>query len=220
MSQATAKGERVKSGDAVLVHYTGTLDNGTVFDSSAGREPLRFTVGTGRVIPGFDEGVVGMQVGEEKTLQIPADRAYGPYREDLIFAIDPAGIAGVENLTVGDQVGLSLQNGRCCPQRSSPYRPMRSPSMRTTTSRARISRSASVSSRLCRDYSTLFWNSLWSVVPGTNLTLQIGLYRSCRELRNRVSAVTLVRISRKLCISHLRCSCYRPSNLLISCDYT
>ncbi|BBL68317.1 FKBP-type peptidyl-prolyl cis-trans isomerase [Methanoculleus chikugoensis] len=109
------EGERVKSGDAVLVHYTGTLDNGTVFDSSAGREPLRFTVGTGRVIPGFDEGVVGMQVGEEKTLQIPADRAYGPYREDLIFAIDPAGIAGVENLTVGDQVGLSLQNGQMLP---------------------------------------------------------------------------------------------------------
>ncbi|MDD4567673.1 FK506-binding protein [Methanoculleus chikugoensis] len=107
--------ERVKPGDTVLVHYTGTLDNGTVFDSSAEREPLRFTIGTGRVIPGFDEGVVGMQVGEEKTLQIPADRAYGPYREDLIFAIDPAGIAGVENLTVGDQVGLPLQNGQMLP---------------------------------------------------------------------------------------------------------
>lgn len=69
-----SEAERVKSGDTVLVHYTGTLENGTVFDSSAGREPLRFTVGKGEVIPGFDEGVVGMQVGEEKTLQIPVDR--------------------------------------------------------------------------------------------------------------------------------------------------
>ncbi|MDK2916020.1 MAG: hypothetical protein PWR25_577 [Euryarchaeota archaeon] len=112
-----SEAERVKSGDTVLVHYTGTLENGTVFDSSAGREPLRFTVGKGEVIPGFDEGVVGMQVGEEKTLQIPVDRAYGPYREDLIFSLDPAGIGGVENLMVGDMVGLPLQNGQVLPAR-------------------------------------------------------------------------------------------------------
>lgn len=108
---------QVKTGDTVKVHYTGTFENGTVFDSSAGREPLRFTVGKGEVIPGFDEGVVGMQVGEEKTLQIPVDRAYGPYREDLIFSLDPAGIGGVENLMVGDMVGLPLQNGQVLPAR-------------------------------------------------------------------------------------------------------
>lgn len=107
--------ERVKSGDTVLVHYTGTLENGTVFDSSAGREPLRFTVGSGRMIPGFEEGVIGMQVGEEKTLHIPADRAYGPYREHLVIVLDAAGIAGAENLTVGDQVGVPLQNGQVIP---------------------------------------------------------------------------------------------------------
>ncbi|HOI13145.1 MAG TPA: peptidylprolyl isomerase [Methanoculleus sp.] len=107
--------KRVKSGDTVLVHYTGTLENGTVFDSSAGREPLRFTVGSGRMIPGFEEGVIGMQVGEEKTLHIPADRAYGPYREELIFALDAAGVAGAENLAVGDQVGVPLQNGQVIP---------------------------------------------------------------------------------------------------------
>ncbi|MDN7013687.1 peptidylprolyl isomerase [Methanoculleus sp. FWC-SCC3] len=110
-------GERVKSGDTVLVHYTGTLDNGTVFDSSTGREPLRFTVGTGKVIPGFDDGVVGMQVGEEKTLHIPADQAYGPYREDLVIVLDPAAITGGENLTVGDQVGIPLENGQVLPAR-------------------------------------------------------------------------------------------------------
>ena len=109
--------EQVKSGDTVLVHYTGTLENGTVFDSSAGREPLRFTVGQGEVIQGFDEGVVGMQVGEEKTLQIPADRAYGPYREDLVFVFNTTETAGTENLTIGDQVGLPLQNGQMLPAR-------------------------------------------------------------------------------------------------------
>jgi len=106
---------KVKSGDTVKVHYTGTLENGTVFDSSAGRDPLEFTVGKGEVIPGFDTGVVGMQVGEEKTLHIPADQAYGPYQEELVFALDPAGITGGENLTVGDQVGIPLQNGQVLP---------------------------------------------------------------------------------------------------------
>ncbi len=108
---------RAKPGDSVKVHYTGTFENGTVFDSSAGREPLRFTVGAGEMIRGFDEGVVGMQVGEEKTLHVPADRAYGPYREDLIFVLDPAGIDGAENLKIGDQVRLSLHDGQALPAR-------------------------------------------------------------------------------------------------------
>lgn len=108
---------RAKPGDIVKVHYTGTFENGTVFDSSAGGEPLRFTVGAGAMIRGFDEGVVGMQVGEEKTLHVPVDRAYGPYREDLVFALDPAGIDGVESLKVGDQVRLSLQGGQALPAR-------------------------------------------------------------------------------------------------------
>ncbi|MDD2472533.1 MULTISPECIES: FKBP-type peptidyl-prolyl cis-trans isomerase [unclassified Methanoculleus] len=105
----------VKSGDPVTVHYTGTFENGTVFDSSADGEPLRFTVGRGEVIPGFEAGVVGMQVGETKTLHIPADQAYGPYREDLVFDVDPAGITGGENLTVGETVELTLPDGRVLP---------------------------------------------------------------------------------------------------------
>ena len=64
------------------------------------------------MIPGFDEGVVGMQVGETKTIHIPADRAYGNYREDLVFLADPARIPGGENLTVGQQVGVTLPNGQ------------------------------------------------------------------------------------------------------------
>lgn len=106
---------QVKPGDQVLVHYTGTFDNGTVFDSSTGGEPLRFTVGGGGVIPGFNAGVVGMQVGEEKTLHVPVDQAYGQYRKDLVFVFDPADITGAENLTVGERVGITLPDGQMLP---------------------------------------------------------------------------------------------------------
>jgi FKBP-type peptidyl-prolyl cis-trans isomerase 2 len=69
---------QVKSGDLVKVHYHGRLTDGTTFDSSAGREPLQFEVGSGQVIAGFDNGVMGMSIGEKKTIEIPADQAYGP----------------------------------------------------------------------------------------------------------------------------------------------
>lgn len=108
---------QVKSGDAVQVHYTGTFANETVFDTSAGREPLGFTVGSGQVVPGFDAGVVGMREGESKTIHIPADRAYGPHREDLVFVVDPADISGGESLVPGDQIGITLANGQRLPGR-------------------------------------------------------------------------------------------------------
>ncbi|MEN6513391.1 peptidylprolyl isomerase [Methanoculleus sp.] len=108
---------KVESGDTVEVHYTGTFENGTVFDSSAGREPLVFTVGSGRVVPGFEAGVLGMRAGETKTVHVPADQAYGPHREDLVFVADPAGIPGGENLTAGDQVGITLASGQMLPGR-------------------------------------------------------------------------------------------------------
>lgn len=75
----------VQEGDAIKVHYTGTLEDGTVFDSSEGREPLEFTVGSGQVIHGFDSAVIGMEVSEKKDILIPFDEAYGPVREDLIL---------------------------------------------------------------------------------------------------------------------------------------
>jgi len=110
-SGCTDTAARVKNGDMVKVHYTGTFDNGTVFDSSAGREPLEFSVGAGMMIRGFDEGVVGMQEGETKTIHIPADRAYGQYREDLLFLIDPESVQGGESLTGGEQVSITLPGG-------------------------------------------------------------------------------------------------------------
>ena len=110
-SGCTDTAARVKNGDTVKVHYTGTFDNGTVFDSSAGREPLEFSVGAGMMIRGFDEGVVGMQEGETKTIHIPADRAYGQYREDLVFLVDPESVQGGESLTGGEQVSITLPGG-------------------------------------------------------------------------------------------------------------
>jgi peptidylprolyl isomerase len=75
---------QAKSGDTVKIHYTGTLDDGTEFDSSAGRDPLEFTVGSGQVIPGFDKAVEGMNVGESKSVNIPAEDAYGPHHDQMV----------------------------------------------------------------------------------------------------------------------------------------
>jgi FKBP-type peptidyl-prolyl cis-trans isomerase 2 len=77
--------EKVKSGDKVRVHYHGRLDSGETFDSSAGRDPLEFEVGSGMVIQGFDKGVTGMSVGEKKTINIPVEQAYGPSNPDMII---------------------------------------------------------------------------------------------------------------------------------------
>lgn len=73
------------AGDLVAVHYTGTLDDGTQFDSSEGRDPLQFTVGSGQVIAGFDEAVTGMSIGQTKTVSIPPEEAYGPYLDVAII---------------------------------------------------------------------------------------------------------------------------------------
>tara|TARA_Y100000310_G_scaffold94955_1_gene92779 strand:+ start:15331 stop:15756 length:426 start_codon:yes stop_codon:yes gene_type:complete len=73
----------IKKGDKVKVEYTGTLDDGTVFDSSEGREPLEFEAGTGKVIKGFDDAIVGMEKGEEKSVKIESKDAYGDYNPEL-----------------------------------------------------------------------------------------------------------------------------------------
>jgi FKBP-type peptidyl-prolyl cis-trans isomerase 2 len=79
--------EQARTGDTVRVHYTGKLDDGSVFDSSRGRDPLEFTLGEGQVIAGFDQALQGMEPGAEKTVTIPADQAYGGRREDLLFVV-------------------------------------------------------------------------------------------------------------------------------------
>jgi peptidylprolyl isomerase len=74
---------QVRQGDTVAVHYTGTLENGTEFDSSMNREPLQFTVGEGNIIPGFEQAVVGMRLGESKTQTVSASQAYGSHRKEF-----------------------------------------------------------------------------------------------------------------------------------------
>jgi peptidylprolyl isomerase len=77
-----------KSGDTVKIHYTGTLDDGSQFDSSAGRDPLEFEVGSGQDIPGFDKAVEGMAVGDSKNVRIEPDEAYGQRHEQLVQEVD------------------------------------------------------------------------------------------------------------------------------------
>jgi peptidylprolyl isomerase len=77
--------EQVKNGDKVKVHYHGKLRNGEVFDSSQGREPLEFTVGSGQVIKGFDQGVMGMQPGDKKTVEIDVADAYGEKQQEMLI---------------------------------------------------------------------------------------------------------------------------------------
>jgi len=77
--------QQVQSGDKVKVNYTGKLRNGETFDSSEGREPLEFTVGGGQVIKGFDQGVMGMQVGDKRTVEIEVVNAYGEKNQDMVI---------------------------------------------------------------------------------------------------------------------------------------
>ncbi len=99
-----------KDGDTVKVHYTGTLDDGTVFDSSIGGDPLSFIVGGGSMIKGFDGAVNGMMIGENKTVTIPADEAYGPYREDRVQKVNISELPEGSEPEVGDTLSC-LQNG-------------------------------------------------------------------------------------------------------------
>jgi len=79
--------QQVKKGDTVKVHYRGTFEDGKMFDSSEGREPLQFKVGSGQVIQGFEEAVTGMAVGEKKTVMIPCNKAYGEFQDDLVMTV-------------------------------------------------------------------------------------------------------------------------------------
>jgi peptidylprolyl isomerase len=96
-----------KDGDTVKVHYTVTLEDGTVFDTSEGDEPLEFTVGAGNVITGFDEAVKGMRVGGKKTVTIPVDKAYGPRLDELIFVVDRSQLSSdLDTVVVGQQLNM------------------------------------------------------------------------------------------------------------------
>ncbi len=100
---------QAERGDTVRVHYTGTLAGGEQFDSSAGRDPLEFTLGDGMVIPGFESAVTGMTVGESKTFDIPSDQAYGPRRDEMVMQVDRNQFPDHIDPEVGQQ--LQMQQG-------------------------------------------------------------------------------------------------------------
>ena len=104
-----------KNGDTVKVHYTGKLDDGTIFDSSFDRDPLEFTIGAGRLIPGFEQAVIGMVPDESKTVTVPSDQAYGPRREDLVMELGPDKIPDDMALERGQQVQVRQEDGRIFP---------------------------------------------------------------------------------------------------------
>ncbi len=102
---------QAQAGDTVKVDYTGRFEDGTVFDSSANREPLEFTIGEGQVIPGFEQGVEGMSPGEEKTITISSDEAYGPHHDELVMTVDKGEFPPDMELGVGDVLQLRQPDG-------------------------------------------------------------------------------------------------------------
>jgi peptidylprolyl isomerase len=103
---------RAKNGDTVTVHYTGKLEDGTVFDSSVSRDPLQFTLGEGVLIPGFEQAVLGMSPGESKTAEVSADQAYGPHREEMVVDIDRQEFPPHFKPEVGQQLQIPQSDGR------------------------------------------------------------------------------------------------------------
>ncbi|WP_372611285.1 peptidylprolyl isomerase [Aquicoccus sp.] len=103
---------QVKKGDTVHIHYTGTLQDGSVFDSSEGRDPLAFTVGSGQIIPGLDTAMEGMSVGDTRRVEVPSDQAYGPVQEEARQAVPRADIPDEIPMEVGTQVNAQNQDGQ------------------------------------------------------------------------------------------------------------
>ncbi|MBV5319966.1 MAG: peptidylprolyl isomerase [Chlorobium phaeobacteroides] len=103
---------QAKEGDIVKVHYTGKLDDGTMFDTSANRDPLEFTIGAGHVIPGFDIAVIDMAPGEIKVTVIPVDEAYGPHSTDLVTPVSRERFPADMELEIGQQLQVGLADGQ------------------------------------------------------------------------------------------------------------
>jgi FKBP-type peptidyl-prolyl cis-trans isomerase 2 len=107
--------QQANNGDKVKVHYHGRLTDGTTFDSSEGREPLEFEVGSGSVIAGFDEGVKGMEIGEKKTINIPVDQAYGPKDPEMVVEFPKANFPPDMAPEVGMRLNMTNNTGQVIP---------------------------------------------------------------------------------------------------------
>jgi peptidylprolyl isomerase len=104
---------KAKPGDTVLVLYVGTLDDGKVFDSSEmhGNNPLQITLGSGKVLPGFEQAIIGMKVKQTKIIHIPAEQAYGLYRDELVDTIKSHEYPKGYKPDVSDTFNVPLKNG-------------------------------------------------------------------------------------------------------------
>ena len=107
--------QQVKNGDTVNVHYHGKLTDGSTFDSSEGRDPLQFTVGSGQVIKGFDDGVTGMEIGQKKTIEIPVESAYGPKDDAMVVDFPKANFPPDLNPEIGMQLNMTNGAGHVIP---------------------------------------------------------------------------------------------------------
>jgi peptidylprolyl isomerase len=108
---------KVKDGDTVKVHYTGSLEDGSVFDSSEDKDPLEFTLGTGQLIPGFEKAVEGMAQGDKAKVTIPANDAYGQVRDDLVISVPRNNLPEDVTPQVGMQLQLNQPDGQAVPVR-------------------------------------------------------------------------------------------------------
>ncbi|MFA9476723.1 peptidylprolyl isomerase [Phycisphaerales bacterium AB-hyl4] len=108
---------QVKQGDTVKVHYTGKLDDGTVFDTSVEREPIEFTLGEGQIIPGFEEAVEGLEPGQKTTTTIPAEKAYGQRNEEAVVQVERSQLPENLDPEVGQQLQMQQPNGQPIPVR-------------------------------------------------------------------------------------------------------
>jgi len=104
-----------KRGDTVRVHFTGRLEDGTVFDTSAERGPYEFTIGESRIVPGFAQAVIGMKPGESKTVEIPAKKAYGLHRKEMIAVIERSKLAAHLNPEIGQRLRIDQADGQEIP---------------------------------------------------------------------------------------------------------
>lgn len=103
---------QVKKDDTVKVHYTGKLKNGEVFDSSLNREPLEFKVGSGMMIPGFEKGVLDMELNEKKTIEIPSEEAYGAVKDELFQEVPKSQLPEEIKPEVGMGLAAQMPDGK------------------------------------------------------------------------------------------------------------
>jgi peptidylprolyl isomerase len=104
-----------QTGNSVTVHYTGKLEDGTVFDSSRDREPLSFVIGSGQVIPGFEKAVVGLEPGETRTERIEPEDAYGERRDEMIMEVEREHLPPDLNPEAGQQLQIQQSDGQVIP---------------------------------------------------------------------------------------------------------